>query len=1051
MKNTIFSICFISFVFTSAFSQKNYQFQNYGVKDGLSQSTVHVIFQDSKGFMWIGTNKGLNKFNGYKFEVFMPSIDSLQNGLAHQSVYDIIEDRNGNLWIGTRDGVSKYNPQKRTFKNFQKTGNCDGCLAGQIVKKLIEIPPYVYVGSSAGLSRIHTETGEVKGWWYTDGSDKIPYIFSIRDFELLPNGELMMATDEGLAYYNSQTNTYRTITAKEGLPDTGNGIESIFKDSSNQYWLGMSNSGVVKLIGDPYHPQFEQLSFQKPTKPSSQTVYEIIEHTKGTLLIGSNNGIVQYQPKTDTYNHLKHIPGNSNTLSDNKVRNLYIDNNNRLWVAGNNGLDIYDPYLNQFEIIGYSSDLNMGLTSNSITALHQDQTGAIWIGHTNTGVTVFDEKNGIKTYNHIGSGDDNKTLTNAVVHEISEDSDGNMYIVTNHGINKIIWEDRSRFNYTVTTLPIGPISDNKLPTPYVNEIYVDNDNSIWFATHGKGLICKNVNDQITQYRYELQDPNYISGDYVTHVTQDTHGNFYLSNSGSGFSYLNVAENDTVFRKFKAKTPFSRLQSFNMTVHGDKLFANTSVGTYYFPNKEELHTQEIANFKLYNEDNGLPDNSVMKVIPVTDSTYWLSTGNGLALLNTKKKNATPYKYIAGARNVEFSPNSGLMSNDSTIYFGSQAGVVRFKPKEFWKNNVAPRLYFSNFKIWNKPVPIGKTSENKTTLEKSIEFLQKVTLQPKDKVFSIDLNAVNYTLPQEVHYAYKLEGFDEEWNYTENQTITRSNLDPGTYTLLAKAANNDWLWSAPISLEIKILPPWYLTWWSYLLFALLCTGAIYVFMKFRLHQERRIELARSQERDIFRKRSSRDFHDEAGTKITRISLITELARLENRDNKPLQNYLNQIEENVEDLNSGMRDFIWTLDPTKDNAYDTFTRYTEFAGKFCEYANVKFRSQTISEDLKSKELNMAERRHLLMILKEATNNCIKHGNPSIISFEINYRSGKLIISLKDNGNGFDIHSTKIGNGLNNMRERAKSLGGTLKINSKANDGTKLTLTLQTTRLGN
>ncbi len=1051
MKNVFFSIFVILFLVIIVNAQKSYQFQHFGVKDGLSQSNVHAIFQDSRGFIWIGTNKGLNKFNGQDFEVFMPSSDSLKIGLAHQSVYDIIEDSEGNLWIATRDGVSKYDPKLGTFKNFQKTGNCNGCLAGQIVKKLIEIPPYVYVGSSAGLSRIHTVTDEVKGWWYTDGSDGIPYIYSIRDFELLPNGSLMMATDDGLAYYNPKTDSYRTITAKDGLPDAGNGIEAIFKDSSNQYWLGMSRSGVVRLIGDPNNPQFVQLPMQEPNGIPSHTVYEIVEHTNGVLLIGSHSGIVQYKIKTDTYEYLKSNPGSTHSISDNEAKNLYIDSEDRLWVAGNYGLDVYDPYVNQFEIIGYSSNPEKGLTSNNITALHQDQTGAIWIGNSETGVTVFEEKNGIKSYHHIDAENGSNTLSDPVVYEISEDNDGNIFIVTGNGINKIVWHDRGNLKYTISTIPIGPISEQKLPTPYVNLIYEDQNNSLWFATHGKGIVNKDNFGKFTQYRYELQDPNYLSGDYVTHVIQDEKGNFYVSNSGSGFSYLNVVGQDTVYRKFKAKTPFNRVQSFNVTLHQNKLFANTSVGSYFFSNKEELHTKENATYKLYNESNGLPDNSVMKVVPVTDSTYWFSTGNGLAFVNTQQENATPYKYIAGARNVEFARNSGLMSSDSTIYFGSLKGVVRFKPKEFQKNTKAPRLYFSEFKIWNKSVPVGINSKNNTTLPKNIDFLRKVTLQPEDKVFSVDMNAVNFTLPQEIHYAYKLEGFDEDWNYTENNNITRSNLEPGTYTLLAKAANNDWFWSEPISLKIEILPPWYLTWWAYLLFALLCAGAVSILLKIRLQQERRVELARSQERDIFRKRSSRDFHDEAGTKITRISLITELARLENSDNKPLQSYLDQIEENVQDLNHGMRDFIWTLDPTKDNAYDTFTRYIEFAGNFCEYANVKFQSQVISEDLKSKELNMAERRHLLMILKEATNNCIKHGNPTIINFEVNYRPKSLKIILKDNGRGFDVDKEKRGNGLNNMKERAEALGGVLKIESKINDGTTLLLTLQTTRLGN
>lgn len=1035
----------------SAYTQENYQFQHYGVEHGLSQSSISAIYQDSRGFLWVGTNKGLNKFNGHSFEVFMPALDTNTVALAHQSVYDVIEDQNGMIWAATRNGVSKYNPMLGTFTNFKKTGNCEGCLAGQLTKKLIEVAPYIYVGSSAGLSRIHSQTGEVKGWWYTDGSDGIPSIYSIRDFELLDTGEFMMATDDGLAYFNPEKETFRTISAKDGLPDAGNGIESIFRDSSGTYWLAMSSSGVVQLLGDPLQPTFRQLPQQELDGIPSQTVYEILEYPTGTLLFGSHEGIVAYQPKTDTYRYIRSITGNNLSLSNNEIHNLYIDNENRLWVAGNFGLDVYDPYVNQFQILGYSADPTKGLPSNTITALHEDNTGAIWIGNTETGVTVVQQKDGKETFHHINAGDGPKNLVNPVVFEISEDNDGAIYIVTGNGINKIVWPDRTNFNYTISTIPIGSVEENKLPTPYVNSIHEDAQHNKWFATHGKGIIKQNPEGKMSQFRYELRDPQYISGDYVNHIAMDATGNLWVSNAGSGFSHLNVVKNDTAFRKFKAKTPFNRVRSYNITLDGDRLFANTASGSYYFPKKEQLLTQNEAEVILFNEKNGLSDNSVMQVIPVSDSSYWASTGNGLSLINVNTKKATSYKYIAGAKNVEFSRGSGLITKDGMVYFGSLQGVLRFKPKEFKKNTAVPKVHFSNFKIWNEPVPIGVTNNGVTKIKNHIDFLKEITLRPSDKVFSITLNAINFTLPMETRYAYRLDGFEEQWTYTKDPVITRSNLDPGSYQLLAKAANNDGVWSDPISLTIEVLPPWYRTWWAHVLFALLIAGSIYLLLKLRLQQERKVELARAQERDIFRKRSSRDFHDEAGTKITRIALITELARIENSENKELQEHLNQIDENVQDLNSGMRDFIWTLDPTKDNAYDTLNRYIEFAGKFCEYANIQFKSEPISEELKTKELNMAERRHLLMILKEATNNCVKHGHPTLIDFNVTHKPGKLTLKLKDNGTGFKTEAANSGNGLRNMRERAEALGGALKIDSKTNGGTTLVLTLETTRLGN
>lgn len=1051
MKQKLVFIVLGLFFCLIGYSQNNFQFQHYGVEEGLSQSRIEVIFQDSRGFLWIGTPKGLNKFNGHRFEIYLPSLDTTQNRLSHQAVNDIIEDSKGNIWAGTRKGVSKFNPQTQQFTNLSKVGNCEGCLAGTITKSFFEDPPYMYVGSNAGLSRIHMDTGEVKSWWHTEETKNIPDIYSIRDIVKLDNGELMLATQDGLVFFNIEKDTFRLIGKEDGLPDNGNGIEKIFKDSEGTYWLAMASSGVVKIVGNPSQAKFQQLPLQETNGIPSITVYDIIEYPKGTLWFGSHEGIVLYSVAKNSYQYIKQRAGDDLSISSNEAKCLFLDSEKRVWLGSGYGLDVYDPYLNQFEMLTATKDKTKGLAANNTSAIFQDSKGDIWVGNVENGLTVIQKRNGLETFHHISAGAGKNQLQHPVIYGIGEDHRGRIYVSTEKGPQLIDWPDRTNYNYKVSLMPIGSISENKLPTPSIYTFKLDKDYALWLPTHGKGVIKIDANGNYTQYINENQDPKLQNSDYVIDVTVAENGIVWTTNSGTGYGTINTVERDTVVRKFKAKNPFAKLTTNNTVIYKNSIFFNTTEGSYYYKNSNELLNDGHPEYVHFTEETGLSDNTINVLLPINDSLFWASTGNGLSLINIGAKRATPYKYIAGAKNMEFLRNSGMMTKDSTIYFGGIYGVVRFKPKTLKKNEAAPKVYFSDFKILNRPVPITSEKSIETSIEKNISYLEKIVLRPSDKVISIVIDAVNFTLPMETNYAYKLEGFDEYWIYSPNPTITRSNLDPGSYTLMAKAANNDGLWSDTISLEIEILPPWWRTWWAYAAVAFLIIGIIYLLLKLRLQQERRVELARAQERDIFRKRSSRDFHDEAGTKITRIALITELAKLENLENQKLQEYLIQIDENVQDLNSGMRDFIWTLDPSNDNAYDTLTRYTEFAGKFCEYANIKFHSDDISETLKSKELNMSERRHLLMILKEATNNCVKHGNPQTIHFGVEHKPGKLILQLKDNGNGFDPNDESRGNGLKNMRERAEALGGALKIESKTNGGTTITLTLETTRLGN
>ncbi len=1050
MGKVIASLVFLLMVEVCAPQSQHFQFQHYGVDDGLSQSKIEAIFQDSRGYLWIGTAKGLNKFNGHRFEVFLPSSDSSKTSLSHQSVYAIAEDSYGNIWAGTRRGVSKYDPRTKTFTNYSEVGDCESCLAGTMSKTLFEDFPYMYVGSNAGLSRIHLETGEVKGWWHTPETKNIPDIYSIRDIVKLDYGELMLATHDGLVFFNIETETFRLVSKKDGLPDKGNGVEKIYKDTEGTYWLAMANSGVVKLKGNPTQPTFEQLPVGETGIPS-ETVYDIIEYPQGTLWFASHEGIVRYNRHKKTYSDIRQRAGDALSISANDVTHLLVDRANRIWLGSNYGLDVYDPYLNQFEMLTATKDKTKGLAANNTTAIFQDSQGAIWFGNAENGITVLQQKKGEELFHHIPAGNAPNQLPHPTVYGIGEDAEGKIYIATGARPVVVNWPDREKYDYTMTPLPIGQISENKLPTPYIYNFRRDAKGNLWLPTHGKGVIKVEKDGKFVQFLNENQDPTLISSDFVIDVSLEGTKAVWTTNSGTGFGIIQLDKNDSVVRRFRANHPFTKIATHSTLLHKGSIFFNTNEGAFFYRDRNVLFKEGTLKSVHFNEGNGLSDNSINKLIPVSDTTFWASTGNGLSLLNISSEKATSYKYIAGAKNREFNRNAGILDRDSIIYFGGISGVVRFKPRNFKKNTCAPRVSFTHAKIWNRPVPIGNSGKNETTIEKDIAFLNTVTLNPKDKVFSVRIDAINFTLPVETQYAYKLEGFDADWTTTSNPEITYTNLDPGSYTLLARAANNDGLWSDTRQLTIEVLPPWWRTWWAYLLFAVVIGSTIYLFMKLRLQQERRLELARAQEREIFRKRSSRDFHDEAGTRITRIALITELAKLHSKENEEMQDYLAQIDTNLQDLNNGMRDFIWTLDPTKDNAYDTLTRFAEFAGNFCEYASIQFRSQHISQNLKELELNMAERRHLLLILKEALNNCVKHAQPTAVDFIIEFKTGRLTIILKDNGNGFDPLQANTGNGMNNMQERADASGGALQIYSEVNGGTKLLLTLETTRLGN
>lgn len=1029
--------------------QNNYHFIHYSVEDGLSQGNILQINQDDRGFIWINTTNGLNRFDGRNFLHIFPSEDSTTVKLPHQITYDFLEDNNGKYWIGTRNGLSKYDPVQETFTNFTKVGDCEGCLVGMLVRKLVEDPPYIWIGTSAGHSRIHSETNEIESWYYTDGTDNITQLFSVRDMELLDTGEVLMGTDEGIAIYMPQTDTFRYFYKEDGL--LHNFVESIYRDSDGSYWLGYSGGSIAKVAGDWNQPVFHNIEIKFPGGKIPHIVFDMQESIPGEMWFCTNEGVMIWDTKSNSRQFLTHDESDPYSISSNEIKNIFKDDNGRIWLGSNIGIDLYDPYLNQFELLRDTGDKKTSLAANNSTAIFEDSFGYVWIGHEENGITVIPSNPSPEQYYYFASGDMNTNISGNSILSIAEDHLNRIWVATTQGVDIINWPDRSQRNYQIERVHTGSVSENKLPASYVYSIQKDDENNMWLSVRGKGLISVSPHGKMKQYKYRDSVHGLLSRNYISSFGLDSDHSIWIGVQAVGPCILNNSITDSTFVKLKGGKILRDSPAADFFIDDESIIIGTNDGAFLFPNKKHLRDSVEPPFRRFSKSNGLSNNTVTKILAGRQNEYWLSTGNGISVINTLTNSARSYEKIAGAKNFQFNAKAGVLTRDSLIYFGGTKGVLRFNPFKFNQNSTAPKVYLKKLKILNADIPVSPKANIKNSIPRALAFMEELTLKPKDKIISFYIDAINFTLAEETQYAYKLEGFKEEWLYTDQPSITYTNLDPGTYTLYAKASNNEGIWSEEATLQLTMLPPWWRTWWAYLLYLLFVVGVVYLILKLRLQQERRLELARSAERERFRKRSSQDFHDEAGTKITRIALITELAKQSSNNNTQLEEYLDQIDENLQELNIGMRDFIWALDPAKDNTHDTLSRFVEFAGKFCEQAGIQFKSQHIPDNLKSRVLNMADRRHLLLILKEALNNAVKHSKASIIEFKASNTSSQLVITLKDNGIGFNSENVTGGNGLINMKARADMIGAAIDLVAKPKQGTTLILELQTTQVGN
>lgn len=389
----------------------------------------------------------------------------------------------------------------------------------------------------------------------------------------------------------------------------------------------------------------------------------------------------------------------------------------------------------------------------------------------------------------------------------------------------------------------------------------------------------------------------------------------------------------------------------------------------------------------------------------------------------------------------------------MLFGGVNGLNIFHPDSLRLNESLPKVQISRLKLFNAEVPIANELNKSEAfrLANSISTTNEIHLNYDQNFLSFEFAALEYTQPEKNQFAYQLLGVDRDWVYSGNRRFADyPNLAPGDYTFRVKASNNDGLWNEQAKeLHIYLSPPPWKSWWAYSLYALAVLGAIFLFISYRTQQVRqemktlaRIERIKVEEREQLRARTSQDFHDEAGNNLTKLSLYTGLSKRSAQDNPDLQEYLQKMEENLQELGSGIRDFIWTLDPRQDSLHATLDRIRDFASSLFEHTDIEFHFENQLQGDEKENLSLTTKRHLLLICKEALNNVLKYADCGKVSIQVERKKKDLLLQIQDNGKGFEEEELKRINGLNNMRNRAKEMDAQIEIESGESQGTSIRL---------
>ncbi len=543
------------------------------------------------------------------------------------------------------------------------------------------------------------------------------------------------------------------------------------------------------------------------------------------------------------------------------------------------------------------------------------------------------------------------------------------------------------------------------------------------------------------------------------LAEDHYGQLWIG-TFNGISKLVSAEGAGVFENYLHRPGDSTSLSNNYVNQlfldsTGRLWAATRSGLNYI---EQRSAEAPATFRSFGPDDGLPSEAVQSITEDQRGRLWLGTAGGLAMFSPEialgNTGAPPvlkcYDYRDGLQGNEFNERAALRGPDGRLYFGGIHGLNIFNPENLWENPYVPPLVFTEFRLFNEVVQPGAGKEN--PLKKPITYTPSLLLRHWQNVIGFRFAALSYSQPEKNSYAYRMEGFDEGWIFSGNDnSATYTNLAPGHYRFLVKAANSDGLWNEePIALELRILPPPWLSWWAYTLYTLAAGSLLYSIYHFRLRQKLRIQQARFEEREQLRRQNAADFHDELGHRLTKIALFLELADRRKSEPATLSTYLAKVRHQAGGLSAGIRDLIWTLDPEADSLLQTLLRLREFGDGLFERSGIGFSAAGIEERFAGIRLEANVRKHLLLLFKEAMHNCLKYSQAANCKLEVEVKQDKLNIKLTDDGRGFDPEKVKKGYGLRNMQERAANTSGELAILSQPGQGASIVLRANIPHMG-
>lgn len=806
-------------------------FSHFDREAGLSQSNVTCILQDSRGFMWFGTRDGLNQYDGYQFTVYKNDVTDSAS-LSNNFITGMMEDTKGNLWITTwGGGINRFDWARNRFTHYTHNKNDRKTISDNFVKSVTEDSRgNLWIATqSGGLNRFDRATGVFTAYVHKNDDPQ-----SLSDNEVnyvLEDSEhrLWVGTGNGgLNLFDAAKNTFRAFRHNESVKTSlaTDKVLYVFEDSQHRLWICTRGGGLD--LFDYNTGLFSHYTHNPSNKNSlaSNVVFTIAEENNRRLWVGTENGgISVFDPEKQSFTNYRHDDIDNASLTNNSIDCLYKDANGNMWVGTySGGINLFSKNANTFTHYKHTSD-PQSLSNNQVLSLAEDSRNNLWVATDGGGLNLFDRKKGVfKHFLHSPSG--KQSICGNYVLTIAEDSKGNIWAGTwGDGIS-LLDKTHTRF----THFKNNPADSFSLSGNNVYTITRDRDQDIWVGTYGEGLNAYDARTHHFLHYKHTANPNSISSNNIQTLLADREGLLWIGTYDNGLNCFNKKTRSfTRFLYDENRNSVSN-NTINCVLEDNR--GDIWIGTADGLNRLEKKTNHFTHWRA---KEGLPNNMVFGIQEDTNGNLWLSTNKGISRFNPQTGKFKNFNVSEGLQSNEFKAHSSVRSRLGQIYFGGVNGFNEFVPDSIRDNGFDPPLVLTSFQVFNREVPIAKDAQDPSPLKQSITETRQIRLPYSHSVISFSFASLNYTNPETKQYAYMLVGFDTAWNdIGSRRTATYTNLDPGNYVFKLKSLNGSGAWSSRVvTLQVTIVPPFWMAWWFRSLMMLMIIGAVIGFYLYRIN--------------------------------------------------------------------------------------------------------------------------------------------------------------------------------------------------------------------------